>query len=169
MTAMLTQHRLKELFYYDANSGIFTRRVSTNHSAIAGTVAGTDDGAGYLRITIDKKRYRVHRLAWLFVYGVFPTLELDHINQNKSDNRIVNLRVVNKSENQQNTKAPATNTSGVKGVYWNKAAKKWQAQFCFKGKLMYLGIFSCLQAATLAYQKAISSFHTHAPVPKKPK
>lgn len=166
---MLTQHRLKELFYYDADLGVFTRRVSTNRSAKAETTAGTDDGAGYLRITVDKKRYRAHRLAWLFVHGAFPIVELDHINQNRSDNRIANLRVVNKSENQQNTFAPATNTSGVKGVYWNKAAKKWQAQLCVKGQLIYLGVFSCLDTAAAAYSNAVSSLHTHAPLPKKPK
>jgi hypothetical protein len=160
---MLTQQRLKELFAYDPDTGILTRLVSTNRMAKAGTDAGTSDGAGYLRISIDRRRYRAHRLAWLYVHGEFPSAEIDHINRVRSDNRLLNLRAATKSENQQNTTTKVNNISGVKGVHWSKCAKKWQAEICVDGRSTYLGVYANLEAATAAYLTASASIHTHAP------
>lgn len=166
---MLTQLRIKELFSYSPETGLFTRLVSTNRQAKAGTVAGTPDGAGYLRVSIDHKRYRAHRLAWLFVYGTFPSYEIDHINRVRGDNRIANLRAVDKSENQQNTSISTRNTSGAKGVFWSAGAANWQAQICIKGHKIHLGCFACLADAKAAYLVAATQHHTHTMLPKRAK
>lgn len=101
---MLTQDRLKELMRYDEETGILTRRVSTSSNARAGDIAGSKDKDGYLVIRIDKKLYRAHRLAFLYVYGRFPEEFTDHINGIRDDNRISNLREVTRQENMQNQK-----------------------------------------------------------------
>jgi hypothetical protein len=86
-------------------------------------------------------------------------LETDHINLNTLDNRSVNLRIVNQSQNSMNTTKPVTNTSGVKGVYWNKEKCKWQAQIKVNGKNRYLGRFSCIEDAKKVHREAAINFH----------
>lgn len=136
----VTQDRLKSLFNYERETGEFICKAWRGGTARAGSVAGSLN-KGYLLITIDGKRYRAHRLAWLYVHGCMPK-EIDHINGNRSDNRIINLRNVTRSENSKNHCVPSNNKSGVMGVYWNKAASKWQAYIKLNGKPRYLGVFA---------------------------
>jgi hypothetical protein len=89
--AKLTAERLRKRLRYDAETGLFTRRVGSGH-AHAGDMAGSVHSTGYVRICIDGGRYTAHRLAWLYVHGVWPSGQIDHINRNRSDNRIANLR-----------------------------------------------------------------------------
>ena len=88
---MLTQARLKELFTYDPLIGTFVRR-ERRGSARAGEIAGTDNGCGYLQIAVDRRVYVAHRMAWLYVHGIWPPAQIDHINMIRDDNRIANLR-----------------------------------------------------------------------------
>ena len=118
----------------------------------AGHECGSNDGKGYRRIrfkfdTGEILRVRVHRLAWYMVFGVPPSGEIDHINQNKADNRLSNLRDVPKELNQRNGTRKRNNTSGVPGVYWHKQRKKWCAQASMDGKHYHLGLFTDMDEA----------------------
>jgi len=116
---MLTQKRLKELLHYNPETGIFVWKISVSNIK-AGSTAGYEMSAGYSEIGIKNKRYYVHHLAWLYMYGEFPKGDIYHINHNRSDNRISNLRTVTRQENTRNASKSAINTSGVTGVSWNK-------------------------------------------------
>jgi len=157
---ILTQKRLKELFSYNPETGDFTRTKTRSHNARKGDVAGSNDGAGYIRISIDKAHYRAHRLAWLYVHGKWPN-EIDHINHNRSDNRIINLREVVRHENAKNASFNSANTSGVTGVSWNKRAEKWEAYISDKTKRIKLGMFDSLIDATLVRERAEWQYGYH--------
>jgi hypothetical protein len=161
---MLTQARLLQVIAYDPSSGAFSWKVDQSRVAKVGSLAGVKpNAAGYGRIGIDGTRYLAHRLAWLYVHGEWPPADLDHINRNRMDNRIANLRLATRGENLQNKAMPAANTSGHKGVYWNRRANKWQAQIKANGTYHYLGLFADLSAAAAAYERAANQLHTHRP------
>jgi hypothetical protein len=144
---MLTQGRVKELFNYDPETGELIRRVSVGKTK-ASDVAGCPNGQGYLQTMVDGNRYFNHRLVWLHVYGYFPEHGIDHINRNRSDNRLENLREVSQSCNMRNARQPSTNTSGVQGVCWNKRGQKWKARIGTGKKVLSLGYHSSfLEAA----------------------
>ncbi len=160
---MITRDRLLDLLSYDKNTGVFTWVKSRGRLAKAGTKAGKVENNGYVRIKIDGKLYSAHRLAHLYVYGHFPSGDLDHINREKCDNRLENLRLCNRSENRQNTKISRNNKSGHKGVSWNKEARKWRAYLKFEGKQYYLGGFKERNDAIQAWIKAASVLHPFSP------
>jgi hypothetical protein len=113
----------------------------------AGTVAGSMSTQGYIKVGIDYKHFRSHRLAWLLVYGYWPTNEIDHINGDKTDNRIANLREATSQENNRNVGLRKDNSTGITGVSWNKQCRKYMAQIQAGGKLIYIGLFDTLEAA----------------------
>ena len=136
---MLTQERLKHLLDYDPETGVFTRRVRTSNRIMVGQIAGTVHSKGYLCIDIDGRKYFAHRLAWLYVHGRWPKQQIDHINGNRSDNRLCNLREASHAENQHNRRRKnKNNTSGVPGVFWNTNRRKWEARICVDGKMIRL-------------------------------
>ena len=145
---MLTQNRLKELLDYCPETGVFRWRI-TDRRKKAGKESGCVNSAGYLQIVIDKKHYKCHRLAWLYMYGSFPEGEIDHINRAKTDNRIANLRVVTRSQNQFNKDVIDGTISGVRGVV--PSGQKWRAQISVGGRTRYIGTFENLEQATIAY------------------
>lgn len=159
---MLTQQRLKELFYYDENCGEFIRLQRTSNSVHVGDVAGTVNFYGYKQIRINQKIYKNHRLAWLYVYGVMPELDIDHINGNKKDNRIKNLRLVTVSQNLQNSKKRCDNTSGYKGVSLHKKTGKWTARIKIHNKYKHLGLFTSKEAAYKTYVQFALQHHSHS-------
>jgi hypothetical protein len=150
----ITAERLRELLHYDPETGMFTWRVNRRGTAKAGTHAGRLNPNGYRDIMINGKRYKEHRIAWLYARGVMPTNLIDHINGIKDDNRIENLREATKSQNSANRGKPNSSTSGCKGVSWSKAAKKWKAQIGTHCKKIYLGVFTNIEDASAAYQAA---------------
>ena len=157
---MLTQSRLKELFDYFPDTGIFVRKVNR-----AATKKGDITGClsqGYYRIRIDRVLYLSHRLAWLYVYGDMPEF-VDHINRITTDNRIANLRSVTKSQNQQNHGIAKHNKSGYVGVSWDKERNKWFACIRYNKKTIPLGRYADVEMAHKAYQQAASKYHTHNP------
>ena len=157
---MLSQQRLKELLEYNQETGLFTNRVQRNSHAKKGGVAGTKTKYGYISIQIDKKLYLAHRLAWLYVYGEFPEKSLDHINEIKDDNRLVNLRLATRQENGHNISIlRITNKSGFIGVSWNKKPKKWLASIAINGKNKHLGLFNTPEEASEVYLKAKRELH----------
>lgn len=138
---MITQDYLKSKLNYNAETGIFTWKVNANRRlAKTGDVAGGLNNLGYHRITLQSKTYLSHRLAWLYVYGYMPKV-IDHINGNPSDNRICNLRIATFAENSFNAKLSSKNKTGLKGICWNKFAKKWMAYIRTNNENNHLGYF----------------------------
>lgn len=128
----------------------------------AGKECGTIDDKGYRRLLFrfsKEKTFKIraHRLAWFISFGQLPAEEIDHINQNKADNRLENLRDVPKYINQRNGTRKANNTSGVVGVTWHKQRGKWCAQAYLDGKHHHLGLFEELTEAETAARKFRSS------------
>lgn len=136
---MITQELLKELFHYNPETGIFTRLKSVQ-SAKRG-VSGSKCERGYIFICINGKNYRAHRLAFLYMTGHIPLCHCDHINHDRSDNRLRNLQAVTRQENLKNKSMYKKNTSGTTGVYWRERDKKWRAYIGVKGKQVILGLF----------------------------
>lgn len=155
---MITQSELKELLHYEPKTGVFTWLVSHQRIRV-GDVAGGNVCQDYTRIQINGVRYKAHRLAWLYVHGSFPPHEIDHRNQTKSDNRWRNLRLATSSENKRNVGINSRNTSGFKGVSWNKTAKKWEAYGRLNGGNKNLGGFDSAELASAAYQAFAKRHH----------
>ena len=123
---MITQSELKELVHYNDQTGIFTWKKSRKGCAI-GSVAGSLHLNGYIYININYKKYLAHRLAWVYQYKEFPANEIDHIDGNKSNNKIENLRNATRSENLRNTTLNVRNKSGHKNISLHKPTGLWRA------------------------------------------
>lgn len=146
----LTLDRLKELLSYDPSTGEWIWNVARG-SAIKGAPCNLIGSVGYVVITVDGKGWTGHRLAWFYQTGEVPTCEIDHINGNRADNRFSNLRKATSSQNKCNTGMRPCNTSGFKGVSFNKGAKKWTAKCRHNGKQFHIGYFETAEAASDAY------------------
>lgn len=156
--AMITAERLRELLHYDPVTGEFRWLVSRG-GIRAGSFAGCTTKVGYRLISIDGRCYRGHRLAWLYMTGEWPADEVDHVNLVRDDDRWENLREATHEENLRNYPRPRHNTSGVKGVYWNKKNRKWKAQIRVNRSRIYLGLFDSLDEAAAAYAAASAQHH----------
>lgn len=162
---MLTQAELKSLFRYDPETGEFWHLAPYAGQKRPTLIAGTVMNKGYVMVRIRNKGYLAHRLAWLYVYGVWPNM-VDHINGNRLDNRQCNLRICTAAENNRNARIGNTNTSGLKGVHWDKAGQIWRAQIHVNGRNRTLGRFKDREQARLATRKrqkscTASSFAKH--------
>lgn len=154
----LNQARLQELLSYDPKTGSFTWRVSRNGTLGIGTNAGHLDG-GYVRIRVDRVLYRAHRLAWLYANGEEPAGQIDHINGDKADNRLCNLRVVTNAQNQQNVRAPRSNNKlGVLGVM-KTASGRFSAHIWVDGGQRSIGTHATIEGAHMAYIAAKKLSH----------
>jgi HNH endonuclease len=134
--------RVRELFSYDPETGLITWAVR-RCGVRCGSEAGTEH-LGYRRVKVDAKLILAHRLAWAIHYGRWPAEEIDHINRNKSDNRIGNLREAARSDNMVNRAYPK-GESGVTGVSKHKLG--WQATVRINGKSVHLGLFKTIEEA----------------------
>lgn len=150
---MLTQARLKELLSYDAETGVFKWLVSRGGKPI-GSRADNVSKLGYVRISVDYERHNAHRLAFLYVHGKFPDGEVDHINGDRGDNRLINLRVVNRQQQCMNTAKRADNSSGFKGVAFHRGSGRWRARIKKNGKEISLGLYDTPEQAGEAYIEA---------------
>ena len=137
MKEQITQARVKELFDY-RKDGVLLYLVGRKNHVKPGSAAGWADGHGYLRVTIDGEKHRVHRLIWLWHHGYLPENDIDHINRDRSDNRVENLREVTRACNLRNSGLYSTNTSGIKGISWTPDRQKWQAKICLFGMTKHL-------------------------------
>lgn len=113
---MITQERLKQLLDYDPDTGEFTWKLDRSGTVLAGSVAGTVKSSGYIDIRVDGKLYKAHRLAWLYFYGYLPEYFIDHINNNRRDNKIINLRSASKLQNSHNRLTNNSSKSKIKGL-----------------------------------------------------
>lgn len=121
MRSEINQERLKEVVSYDPEVGkILWRNPAKNFSSSTGKEAGTIGGDGYRRVMIDGRIYSCHMLAWMYIYGEFPSMRLDHINCIRDDNKIKNLREATHSQNMMNSPAPKSNSTGFKNVSRNR-------------------------------------------------
>lgn len=156
-----TQSRIKELLWYDKDTGKFTW-LENRTNVKKGSIAGCRALNGYTLIRIDKKLCLAHRLAWVFMYGDFdlPNL-IDHINGDKEDNRISNLRPATKVMNGQNRRSAQSNnrSSGLLGVAYIDHTRKFTAYIDKGGKRTYLGLFKRKEDAHQAYLEAKRSMH----------
>lgn len=159
--SLLTQDRLKSILLYYRHTGRFIWLVDAARNVKAGREAGRLSN-GYVRITIGGNQFSAHRLAWVYVHGEWPTGSLDHINGNRSDNRIQNLRIANKFENGQNRCLNSNNKSGFTGV--TRSGDKWRAAITIRGKFQHLGFFEDASDAANAYRTAKQKLHTFNPV-----
>lgn len=157
----LTQKRLKELFEYNPNTGLFVRLKQAGN-AKAGDIAGGLTSNGYIKIKVDSTEYYAHRLAFLYMTGKFPSEQADHINHETSDNRWANLRAVTMSENQHNRKLNINNKSGVSGVTWHKPNKKWVVKVRVDGKQKHFGYFDTVSEAVPVVNEAHKLHGYHA-------
>jgi hypothetical protein len=162
---LITCERLKELLNYDPESGLFTR-LTSNYRWKAGCVVGSFDRsksstAGYVKVFVDGKRYKAHRLAWLYMTGEWPE-DIDHTNHVRHDNRWCNLRSVDQSENTKNRTMNKNNTSGFRGVHWYKPSGKWMAYInTSPGKRKNLGYFDSLIDAVATRLRGESQYRYH--------
>jgi hypothetical protein len=141
---MITKELLHELFEY--KDGFLYRKVSAGNSK-AGDVAGHLKGdTGYISIRVDGKYHGAHRLIWMMHYGDMPNL-IDHIDGNRQNNLLANLHSTDRLGNAKNRCMHKNNTSGVKGVFWSKYAKKWSANVVCNKKRKFLGYFDSLEDA----------------------
>ena len=138
---MLTQELLKSILHYNPDTGIFTRIKRTHHNCSPiGSIVGTIHDE-YLDIRLFRKDYRAHRLAFLYMNGALPELQVDHVNHVKTDNRWCNLRLVTNQFNQRNVPIQNNNKSGFTGVCWYKPLNKWCSQIRHNNKVIHLGYF----------------------------
>jgi hypothetical protein len=144
---------------YDSNTGLFFAKTGGRAGWKVGNEVGTQD-RGYIRIRIDKKYYPAHRIAWAMTHGYYnENQQIDHIDGIRSNNKISNLRLATHGQNCQNIGIPKHNTSGIKGVHWDNANKRWKAQIRINGIRKYIGYFSNKEEAHAAYCKAAKELH----------
>jgi hypothetical protein len=148
---MMDAQYIKSILHYDPLTGIFVWIKTLSVSGQSGNVAGSIKNTGHREIQIGKRKYKAHRLAWLYMTGSWPELELDHINGNPSDNRMVNLREVSHRVNGQNR--PEHRAGKLLGATYNKKAKKWYSQIMTDGKIRHIGSFDTEIEASKAYLK----------------
>lgn len=148
----ISQQDLMDRYSYDADTGVFTR-LTSSRGWKAGQAAGYVCHVGYRRILVGRRQYLAHRLAWLYVYGYMPDY-VDHINGQRDDNRICNLRPATQSQNIANSKRATDNRSGFKGASWNSKNQRWVGFIRINGVNKYLGQFDTAQEAHDAYMKA---------------
>lgn len=148
--------RISQLLTYDKLSGNLYWKIDQSNFVKSGMMAGSISGNnGYVRIKLDKVMYAAHRLVWKIHFGYDPVHHLDHINGNKIDNRIENLREATNSQNIAAGKVGRISKSGKVGVYFVKKSGKYIAGFRKNRKYNYLGLFLTLEEAEYAYNKAI--------------
>jgi len=150
----MTQKRLKRFVSYNPKSGKFYSRDSHK-------VLGTPNSEGYLLVQLGVKHYALHRLAWLYVYGKYPEGVIDHLDHNKKNNAIENLRDISQLENCKNQKLQTNNTSGFTGVHWHKRRKKWIADIKIDNKKKHLGCFDSIEEAVEVRRIANEKYNFH--------
>jgi hypothetical protein len=139
---------------YDPATGVFRWRSKSGSKVKVGAVAGTIMAHGYVRICIRRRFFYGHRLAWLFVHGDWPTEEIDHINGDRADNRIANLRAADRARNARNAGLGRNNTSGVTGVSWAARDQKWSAYIMVSRRKISLGNHATIESAVAARKAA---------------
>lgn len=172
---MLTYDRANELFSYNPETGVVTRKISNSNRVKAGqqvnSLSFSKKGDTYYNTKVDGRYYKVHRIIWLMHYGEWPSGSIDHINHQTLDNRIDNLRDVSFADNLKNRTLQKNNTSGFNGITWREDNKKWRARVIVDRKVINLGSYSkkedAERAVLLCREK--HGFHENHGAPKNAK
>lgn len=171
--ALVSVGQLRELLDYDPSSGVLTWRKRDQHwfksrrdceawnTRYAGKPANSLHKFGYVIVRLFGRSYKGHRIAYAMHHGCWPTLQIDHINGDKADNRISNLREVDNQTNAMNTKTHRHNTSGVSGVYWHKRDRKWIARIGTTKAGSFIGAFKSFDDAVAARKQAEQDLGYH--------
>lgn len=157
---LITCARVRELIDFVAETGEILWRKKPRQSRRDGLTVGNVGPQGYLRVCLDGRDYQGHRIAWLWYYGAWPVGDVDHINGDRSDNRIANLRCVSRSVNLQNLRsAHRISRSGLLGAHWSSDKQKWKSRIKAGGKFHWLGYFDSAELAHSAYVNAKRALH----------
>lgn len=159
----LTQKYLHSIIEYDEKTGIFVRKHDAHkpkswNTKYTNKKTGWNHSNGYVQTCIDHKKYYLHRLAWFYMTGKWPT-EIDHIDSDKKNNSFSNLRQVNHMQNCQNRGANGSIYNTLKGVRYCKRDKTWMASIRANKLTINLGSFKCPTAAHFAYCRAAKKYH----------
>jgi hypothetical protein len=154
-TQILTQSHLKSIFDY--KNGEFYWKIIPNRKIRINSKAGSISTNGYKYTKINNKIYSIHRLIYIWHHGYCPK-EIDHIDCNRLNNRIENLREATRFQNGANQKTRKTNSSGYKNIHWSKKAKKWQVTMRIDGNMKYFGIFDDIELAELVATEARNKY-----------
>jgi hypothetical protein len=160
MTTELTKDFVLEMLEYIPSTGMLLQKKARPKVQV-GSIAGVVTPKGYRYIQFNGKKYAAHRLVWLIENGKFPSLFIDHIDGNKLNNVITNLREVTGKQNNENKGAQRNSQTGIRGVSFNKKLKKFVAQIQHNGENHYLGLHETPQEAEKAYIEAAKKFFTH--------
>lgn len=150
---MLDAEYVRSVLDYDPSTGVFKWKSFRSANAQEGFEAGATDAQGYRIISLDNRRYKAHRLAWLIMTGEMPDGDIDHIDMDRSNNRFANLRAASRSQNMANTRAKRGTLLGVKGVTWDKAKQRYAAQIQVGGKNKLIGRYLTVEEASAAYNR----------------
>lgn len=150
-----------DILEYDETSPSLLRwKATLSNRRIAGSVAGTLTNHGYWRTSIGRRFYLNHRIVWEIFNGTIPeNKEIDHISTDRTDNRIINLRIVDRTQNNCNSNTRTDNTSGVKGLSWSRSRSKWLARVWFRHKLVLNKYFTDKSAAVQSIKTARVDYH----------
>ena len=169
---MITQERLLEIFEYK-DGGLYWKIRPSNRVKVGDRFGALNKSDHYRAGAVKSEFYREHRLIYLYHHGVLPAT-LDHINQNREDNRIENLRGATRSENGQNRKDHKNNTSGIRNVHFYKRYNKWRVMLNINGKNKHFGYFlnfdeacSVAEQARIVYYKEFAVLNNEAVVIKR--
>lgn len=157
----LTAEQLRAALDYDPLTGVFRWKWRDDvalqiNNREAGTVAGcvSRPATGHMKITLNGGSYFLHRLVWLYVTGEWPTIGIDHIDNNAGNNRFTNLRLATTSQNQMNQRMTVGKIGNLKGARFHKSTGRWQASITVDRKSHYLGLFDTAEEAHAAYCEA---------------
>lgn len=158
---MITLDNINKVLRLDAATGKLFWKVGGRHGRLSGQEAGGMDAQGYRRLRFGRLFIMSHHAAYAIANGRMPTIgkEIDHIDGDKLNNRPCNLREVTHGQNQQNARAPKTNTSGFKGVSWHKRIGKWGVNIGVGGRRIACGYFDDVHSAAAAYAAAARIHH----------
>ena len=153
---MITQEEVKELFEYK-DGGLYWK-ISRTNSLKVGDRYGCLKPDGIRQGSVNNIPMLEHRLIFLYHHGYLPQF-IDHINGDRSNSRIENIRPASREENNRNTKKRVNNVSGHKGVFWNKKSSKWQVQVRHQKKAIHLGMYDDFELACLVADEGRSKYH----------
>jgi hypothetical protein len=152
---------LRRQLDYNPETGEITRKIRTTKTEVGDVAGYLNKSTGYLMLKVKGQTFKAHRVCWAIYHGYWSTVEIGHINHNKADNRLVNLREATHFENLTNRIIPSNNKSGVIGVGWYKLTKKWRATICIDGKNKTIGYFKDFEEAKEARLAAEAKLGYH--------
>jgi hypothetical protein len=151
--------RLHELFELNREKGVLTRKIAVGRHTSVGDIAGYPNNYGYLVVEIDGRKFLISRIIYAMNKGEWPFNNVDHSDEDRTNNRPDNLRNATHGENRRNISKRKSNTSGLSGAGWDKRKNKWRARIHIGGKEKYLGYYIDKVAASLAVDIARLQYH----------